>query len=261
MWEAEWRKGDSEYQEGWSQTQGSRASTSSSPIDLAQAISHRRVRDESSGSSRTQAIDKVRSRYDESVKAVASMGMNSEVLTVPPPKPNKKSFVAPPSTAEEKFKALKESSSVGTMWWSVGSTAFNAPEMTEPAIARLEERKEEQERKLMKAADDWSSVKAMANDIEQRRTSEGLSYDDLSADDVKLLVSFVFSARKAKGKTEHMKKKDTALSFLATLAPGEMHELLHRTQPGVAAVPTCLGPAVLTDTRNSPRLMLTNTNI
>ena len=172
------------------------------------------------------------------MKVVADLGLNSNVLIVPaPPKPKKKSFVAPPSTTEQKFMALKESSSVGTIWWAVGATAFNAPDVINPALARLEERKEEAQRKVEKAADDWSSLKALAKDTEKRRTSEGLTFDDLSADDAKLLVSFVFSARKAKGKTEHMKKKATALAFLQTLAPGEMQELLTRTEPGVAAVP------------------------
>ena len=104
---------------------------------------------------------------------------------------------------------------------------------------------------------DWSSLKALTNDIEQRCSSEGLTYDDLSADDTKQLVSFVFSARKAKGKTEHMKNKATALAFLKTLAPGEIQELLKRTEPGVAAVPALCGPVVTATLLPEP-LALTN---
>ena len=117
------------------------------PINLEQAISHRRVRDDSDGSSRTLAVEKVRSQQEVSLKAVQGLGLNSSVLAVPPPKPKKKSLVAPPSTAEEQFNALKENSSIGTMWWAVGASAFNAPKVTEPAVARLAERVEERRRR------------------------------------------------------------------------------------------------------------------
>ena len=140
----------------------------------------------------------MRSRHESNLQAVRSLGLNSSVLVVPPPKPKKKSFVAPPSTTEQKFQALKESSSVGTIWWAVGAKAFNAPDVTEPAVARLQERnrKEEEERKAVKAAADWDTLRAAAQQIEQRRQAEQLAYDALSASELKQLVAFVFRARK-----------------------------------------------------------------
>ena len=173
------------------------------PINLEQAISHRRVRDDSKGGTRTDAISKVRSRQETDLGAVQALGLNSNVLNVPPPKPKKKSFIAPPSTEDEKFAALKENSSVGTMWWAVGSKAFNAPVITAPAVARLAERKAEEERKQAKAADSWSGLQLAARELEERREQEGLSYEDLSAAEVKQLVGYVFRARKSKGVSEH----------------------------------------------------------
>ena len=66
------------------------------------------------------------------------------------------------------------------MWWAVGAKAFNAPVVTAPAVARLEERKAEEQRKQVKAADSWSELQAAARELEQRREREGLGYGDLS---------------------------------------------------------------------------------
>jgi hypothetical protein len=205
------------------------------PINLEQAISHRRVRDDSKGGTRTDAISKVRSRQETDLGAVQALGLNSNVLNVPPPKPKKKSFIAPPSTEDEKFAALKENSSVGTMWWAVGSKAFNAPVITAPAVARLAERKAEEERKQAKAADSWSGLQLAARELEERREQEGLSYEDLSAAEVKQLVGYVFRARKSKGVSEHQTPKAKAVAFLDGLPAGEMQQLLLQTEPGVVS--------------------------
>ena len=216
------------------------------PVNLEQAISHRRVRDDSEGGTRTSAISKVRARQEADVQAVQAFGLNSSVLVVPPPKPKKKSLVAPPSTAEEKFAALKESSSVGTMWWAVGAKAFNAPVVTGPAVARLEERKAEEQRKQVKALDSWSVLQEAALELEGRREHEGLEYDDLSALEVKQLVAYVFRARKEKGATAASSNKAATVAFLTALPHGEMQQLLLRSEPGAA------GALLLTLTAAAP---------
>ena len=204
------------------------------PVSLEQAVSHRRVRDDSEGGTRTTAISKVRARQASDVKSVQALGLNSSVLTVPPPKPKKKSLVAPPSTAEEQYAMLKENSSVGTMWFAVGSKAFNAPMVTEPAVARLEERKVEEQRKQVKAAGSWSELQAAALELEGKCEHEGIEYSDLSAAEVKQLVTYVFRARKEKGASAVSAPKAAAVAFLTALPAGEMQHLLLCTEPGVA---------------------------
>ena len=53
-------------------------------------------------------------------------------------------------------------------------------------------------------ADNWSSLHAAAWELEERRLHEGLEYTDMSASEVKTIVSYVFRARKAKGVSEHI---------------------------------------------------------
>lgn len=74
----------------------------------------------------------------------------------------------------------------------------------------------------MKAADSWSELQAAAGELEQRREQEGLDYGDLSALEVKQLVSYVFRARKSKGVSEHQAPKAQAVDFLDALPAGEM---------------------------------------
>jgi len=141
-----------------------------------------------------------------------------------------------------------------------GAKAFNAPVVTAPAVARLEERKAEEQRKQVKAADSWSELQAAAGELEQRREQEGLDYGDLSALEVKQLVSYVFRARKSKGVSEHQAPKAKAVDFLDALPAGEMKQLLLCEEPGV--VGALLLGAPVTTTTTAPQqgpLALTHT--
>ena len=91
-------------------------------------------------------------------------------------------------------------------------------------------------------ADTWAELHAAAWEIEETRVQEGLEYADLSAIEVKTLVSYVFRAHKAKGASEHTGKKAAAVAFMEALAPGELEHLLMRTEPGVATA-VIVGPA------------------
>ena len=54
----------------------------------------------------------------------------------------------------------------------------------------------------------------------------------------------MFKAKKEKGVTEHKASKHAAVDFLSGLLPGEMKQLLLRTEPGVAAQLALMGPVV-----------------
>ena len=142
--------------------------------------------------------------------------------------------------------------------------AMSAPMVTEPAAARVKERLEEKKDKEQQAATDWMELRAAATCIEGERLLHSLQYGELNGTKLKTLVSFVFKARKVKGVAEHNANKDKAVAFLSGLAPGEMQQLLSRTQPGVPAT-LLLGGPVATATRvverveqprQSPRLLL-----
>jgi len=212
------------------------------PIDLKQMISHRRVRDNSAEGSRTTAIQKVREDHTTTLSAASDLGININVLTVVAPKT--KSYVAQPSTHEQQYESLKANSSVGNMWLTVGAKPFNAPEVTAPAVARVLERQGEADAKRLKAADDYTEVLAEAREIERARGESNETYQQQTAKDLKVLVSFVLKARREKGVAEHSANKGTCLLFLARLQPGEMEELLQRTEPGVAATLALTAPVV-----------------
>ena len=128
--------------------------------------------------------------------------------------------------------------------------------VTEPAVARAKERKEEAEGKQDRAAGEWLELLASAKQIESERLEQ--PYDDLSAAQLKILVSFVFKAKKEKGLAEHAAPKAKAVAFLSGLTPGEMQQLLCRTQPGVPATLLLVGPVVTATraTRSTGQVLL-----
>ena len=196
------------------------------PIDLGKALAHKKVRDDSETGTRSDAINSVRQAHDDKINKLADKGFAIEGLLVAAPKELRR-FVAPPSTQEEQWKAMKEGgASIGTMWQAVGAKAFNAPAVTGPAMERAQEKLLETNEKKARQLSDFTQLQAQANDIHTRMLRDDLEYDDLSAGDLKLLVSFCHRAQKKLGVGEHSKNRAASEAYLNSLEAGVLEELL-----------------------------------
>ena len=200
------------------------------PIDLRVALAHKRVRDDSATGTRTDKIAEVREQHTQSLNALAQRGFDTSGLQVAAPPAAR--FVAPPSDQEAQWKALKEmGSSVGAMWHAVGAKAFNAPEVTGPALQRLQERDAESKAKTARQLSDYNSVWTHATKVYEHLETEQLYFSDLSAADAKVLVSFAHRAQKQLGVGEHNKNRTTAVAYLEGLGMEAMGKLVRQRPP------------------------------
>ena len=144
----------------------------------------------------------------------------------------------------------KAGTNVGTIWWAVGAKAFNAPEVTGPALERMVERVAEAKDKAEKAVSSFEQLRESCVFIEQGRQDAGEGYDELRADELKQLVSYYYRATKSVGAGKCSQNKAASVMFLESLCDGELEELL--ANPPNGPVPPQVQATLLADGGETP---------
>lgn len=199
------------------------------PFDMARALSHRRVRDDTEDGERATAEQAIRLRHTNTMPLLTAVGIDCTALAAPPPAPASavKSFVAGPSSAEEQFKALKAAGTCpGAIFHSVGAKAFNAPEVTRAALERLAEKRSVDDAKTVKATSEFITLQTRVRDILEWKGEESLEWSDLTQAERRDLISYVCRARGTTGVTKLCANAATAIEFLESLPDGEIERLL-----------------------------------
>jgi hypothetical protein len=200
------------------------------PIDLRLAMQHPRVRDDSDDAARGAEVTRLIEQNASTLAMVSQQGIDVVPLQVPIiVKASPVSLVAGPSTAEERWKAVKEASGcAGAHWVAVGARAFNAPDVTGPAAERVAEKAVEAKDKKEQKDSDFYKVTVNASEIFDQLEGEG--FLDLSTADAKYLVQFAHKAQKLKGVAQHTANRTAAISFLDGLGQGALSELLSQAR-------------------------------
>lgn len=225
------------------------------PIDLNQALGHKRVRDDSETGTRMAHVAQVRAEHAASLQKLPNFGIQAtSALEVVVPQ-EKRPMVAPPSSHEEEWRRLKEAgSSIGAVWQAVGAKAFNAPAVTGPALERVQDRlqqaKEKEARQLSDLSESWAAAKEVYSRVER----DGTDYMQLSAGDLKALVSYCHRVKKQLGVGEHTKTKAAAAAYLNALGAGALKELI--TNPPESVLPVALAVPLVDSTDADPLLAL-----
>ena len=214
------------------------------PVDLRRALNHPRVRDDSEDGSRSDLVVNLATKNKQTLAAVAEHGFNTAALEVPlikDPLLPKAAIVAPPADWESRWKAVKAAGgSASAHWVAVGPRAFNAPDVVLPAMERVQEKAVAAQEKEQQKEETLRELQEAAREIEA--SVEG-DYAELNAADAKLLVSFIFKAKKLKGVGQYTANKQAALDYLNEMDLNEFMELLNEeyatTAPpqGVVAQP------------------------
>ena len=201
-----------------------------SPVHLKTALQHKRVRDDSSDGSRALHEQTVRERHTKTLQMLGGVGLASEVLVVPappalPPAPDR-TFLASPSQAERRFKALKAAGTcAGAIFHSVGAKAFNAPEITQVAVEKVEEKKAIEAEKNQKASSDFYLLRTRAEGI-METVVEGAEYSGISQDDRRALVSYMYKAQDLTGATKITASVAASLEYLEVWTYEEVQALI-----------------------------------
>ena len=201
-------------------------------IDLRAALSHKRVRDDSSDGARASQVNAVRESHAQSLRTVAALGFNSDALTVVEYDALamlEPTNIAPPHDLEVQWNAIKAAGGcAGAHWAAVGARAFNAPEMVGPALERVKERIAEQQGRVEKKASSFNELRTRARELFTLMDDEGYDYDDLSAADLKTMVGYVFRAENKSGVGKVSGTKAACIEYLESLHDGHVEELVQR---------------------------------
>ena len=202
-----------------------------SPVHLATALLHKRVRDDSADGSRATFEHTVRERHTATLQSFSQVGLLSGALEVeePPPVVTTPTFamLASPSKAEAKWKSLKAAgTSAGAIFHSVGAKAFNAPEITEVALERALEKRQADEGKNLKATSDFTLLRTKVQEIMERREEEELDWTDLSHKEHQDLITYIFKAKDEKGAGVHTKNAAASNTFMETFTFVQVTELI-----------------------------------
>ena len=194
-----------------------------SPVHLATALIHKRVRDDSTDGSRATFENTVRERHTATLASLNQVGLLSGALEVeaPPPTVTAPTFamLASPSKAEARWKSLKAAGvSAGAIFHSVGAKAFNAPEITEVAMERREERARLEEKQNLQATSDFTLLRTKVAGIMEKRDEEGLDWTDLTHKERCDVIAYIFKARDEKGSGQHTKNSAASDEYLELIA-------------------------------------------
>ena len=206
--------------------QNSTAKLGVAPVDLRRALSHPRVRDDSEDGVRCDHVTNLVDKNQVTLQAIAEQGFNVSPLTVPLVKDPKQAtkLVAPPAEWEERWKAVKAAGgSASAHWVAVGPRAFNAPDVVLPAMERVQEKIAYAQAREQLKEENLMQLQAEAIEIMDGCESQ---FDELNAADAKLLVSFVFKAKKMKGAGQHTANKQAAIDYLLGMEMDELKALL-----------------------------------
>ena len=198
-----------------------------SPINLRTALNHPRVRDDSKDGSRTAEHVELRQSNEATLRNLEALGVNATPLQVLAPVAPPPSFVAPPSDAEMRWKAVKAAGGcAGAHWAAVGATAFNAPDVIGPALERLQEKEAEVSNRQELRAQNFATLRSNVQEILEELADNQRVYSECTAADLKQLVSFCFQARGEAGASAHTANKAACLEFLQGMPPDAMEELV-----------------------------------
>ena len=227
------------------------------PINLKRALSHPRVRDDSSDGSRNSVAVQLIERNKATLLEVAAAGFDSTVLTVPlvKEKQSNPAFVAPPAAWEDRWKAVKAAgASAGAHWVAVGPRAFNAPDVVLPAMERVQDRINASQEKAQQKEETLRELQEAAVEICDEC---GGAFDELTAADAKTVVSFIFKAKKMKGVGQHTANKQAAVDYLLELDMDDIQVLLDAEYASTALVPVAIAVPADSDD-DQPLLQLTD---
>ena len=221
------------------------------PIDLRKALSHQRVRDDSTDGTRATEVTAVHASHADSLRAVAALGFNADALkvverpvatTVDVPAGTN---IAGPSELELQWNAVKAAGGcAGAHWAAVGPKAFNAPQVVGPALERVKERLELEQSRQVKKADTFNELRDRVQELIIYMDEEGCDFDDLTAADVKTLVSYVFKAEQKSGVGKVATNKASCVEYLESLHDGYLQQLVDQP-PDFSSAATAAEPAPL----------------
>ena len=140
--------------------------------------------------------------------------------------------------------------SASAHWIAVGPRAFNAPDVVLPAMERVKEKITASNERAQLLEENMLALQESASDIFE---SCGGDYGDLNAGDAKLLVSFVFKAKKLKGVGQQNANKQTAIDYLNGLDEGELETLLVGTYATMAPAAVTAEPLLELTDESVPR--------
>ena len=207
------------------------------PVCMKVAMTHKRVRDDSMDGARGSAVTNLIDTHAAMLAEAKTCGLNvSPMRAAPRAVLTHAPFVAPPSSQEEQWKALKEAgTSVGTIWQTVGAKAFNSPDITGPALERLQERAAADRTKAAEKSNEFAGLQLQVRSlIEEMREGE-LGYDDLNVTELKRILNLVFICEKRRGVSKYTTKAACA-DFLNGIAADKIDAYLAQDAPAVPAV-------------------------
>ena len=219
------------------------------PINLGQALTHKRVRDDSSDGTRATEVTAVHESAARSLIEVASLGFNADAFFVEVEPPTTvataASNIAGPSDFERAWQAVKAAGGcAGAHWAAVGAKAFNAPQVVGPALERVAERNAASQAVAAKKADTFADLRSLARELLVQMDDEGEDYGDLSAADVKALVSYVFRAQNKSGVGKVTTSKASGIEYLESLHDGFVLQLVDNP-PASASTTAATGEPLL----------------
>ena len=224
------------------------------PVDLRRALDHPRVRDDSVDGSRSNHVVDLTTKNKQTLALVAEHGFNTAALQVPlikDPSGAQAPIVAPPADWESRWKAVKAAGgSASAHWVAVGPRAFNAPDVVLPAMERVQDKiAAVQEREQLKE-ENLRELQDAAREIESN--CEG-DYGELSAADAKLLVSFIFKAKKLKGVGQYTANKAAAVDYLLEMDLNDFMNLLNEEYTSTAVPAAVAQPLLELTDESTPR--------
>ena len=217
-------------------------------------MDHPRVRDDSVDGSRRNHVVDLTTKNKQTLALVAEHGFNTAALQVPlikDPSGAQAPIVAPPADWESRWKAVKAAGgSASAHWVAVGPRAFNAPDVVLPAMERVQDKiAAVQEREQLKE-ENLRELQDAAREIESN--CEG-DYGELSAADAKLLVSFIFKAKKLKGVGQYTANKAAAVDYLLEMDLNDFMNLLNEEYTSTAVPAAVAQPLLELTDESTPR--------
>lgn len=172
----------------------------------------------------------------KTIMQLARDGYNSQALnTVAKPIVATSSVrVAGPSTAEERWKAIKAAGNcAGAHFVTVGAKAFNAPEVVGPAAERVAEKQQALRDKQFQNSLEYKAMHTEVGKLLQSMVNSDGNYEwevETPAN-LKLLVTFVHKVKNLSGVSKHCANKDAAIAYLKALESSITE--LHASHPPI----------------------------